>query len=289
MTGKAMAEKGVVITGSSTGIGEAAALHLDALGFRVFAGVRKTSDGENLARRASRHLTPIMLDVTDSEAIAATVSQVTQQMGENGLAGLVNNAGIGIAAPLEFIPIAEYRRQLEVNLIGQLAVTQAYLPLLRQGHGRIVMISSISGRVATPFLGPYACSKWALEALSDSLRRELLPWGLQVSVIQPGRIATPIWKKSLKAAEELSSRLDPGAEAFYGEAMRFNLESATRRRGGASPQRVAEVIAQALTSPRPKTRYLVGWDVRLGALLAWLLPDRWMDSLLARQRGIKRG
>ena len=282
------AGRGVVVSGASTGIGEAVALHLDGLGFTVFAGVRKTSDGENLRSRASERLTPIYLDVTDADGIAESVAVVRQVMGENGLAGLVNNAGIAVASPLEFLPIPELRRQLEVNVIGQLAVTQAYLPLLRQGEGRIVFISSISARVAAPFLGPYACSKFALEALADSLRRELLSWDLHVAIIQPGRIATPIWEKSLTAADELAARLDPAAQDYYGSAMAFTRQRIAQRRGGTPVERVAEVTAHALTSPRPKIRYLVGRDARIGALLAWLLPNRWTDNLIARQRGIKR-
>ncbi|HSF83320.1 MAG TPA: SDR family oxidoreductase [Anaerolineales bacterium] len=280
--------QGVVVTGASTGIGEAVALHLDTLGFRVFAGVRKTSDGVNLARRASKRFIPIILDVTDQDGIDASAAQVGQAMGDKGLVGLVNNAGIAVASPLEFIPIPDMRRQLEVNVIGQLAVTQAYMPLLRQGQGRIVFVSSISGRVAAPFLGPYAISKFALEALSDALRRELLLWGMHVAVIQPGRIVTPIWEKSLAAADELAARLSPGAQLYYGEAMEINRERIARRRGGTPVERVAEATAHALTSARPKTRYLVGWDARFGALLGWLLSDRWLDSLIARQRGIIR-
>jgi len=143
------------------------------------------------------------------------------------------------------------------------------------------------GRVATPFLGPYACSKFAIEALSDALRRELLPWDLHVAIIEPGRIATPIWEKSYSAATQLAAQLDPASQVYYGEAMAANLAQARRRRGGTPPQRVAEAIAHALTAARPKTRYLVGWDVRLGAMLT-RLPDRWLDALIARQRGIKR-
>ncbi len=288
MTRNALNGKGVVITGASTGIGEAVALHLDALGFRVFAGVRNSRDGANLACRASQHLTPITLDVTDPDGIAAAVAQVTQVMGEKGLAGLVNNAGIAVAAPLEFIPIPDLRRQLEVNVIGQVAVTQACLPLLRRGRGRIVFVSSISGRVAAPFLGPYASSKFALEALSDSLRRELLPWDIKVAVIEPGRIATPIWEKSLAAADELSARLEPDAQRYYGKAMAVNRERTARRQGGTPIERMAEITAHALTSPRPKTRYLVGRDAKFGAMLARLLPDHWLDSFIARQRGIKK-
>jgi len=288
MMGNSSTIQGVVITGASTGIGEAVARHLDGLGFLVFAGVRKESDAETLKRGSSGRLMPVFLDVTNEVMIAQSVQQVSQVVGEKGLVGLVNNAGIAVASPLEFIPIQELRKQLEVNVIGQLAVTQAYLPLIRKGQGRLVFISSISGRVAAPLLGPYAASKFALGALSDSLRRELLPWDIPVSIVEPGRIITPIWEKSLAAADALISRLDPQAEVYYGEAMEINRARALSQRKGTPVEQVARVVAHALLSKNPKTRYLVGWDARFGALLAKWLPDKLLDRAITRQRGIKR-
>lgn len=280
--------KGVLITGASTGIGEAVALHLDRLGFQVFAGVRKQTDAESLERRTSERLVPVFLDITDEAMISRSVEQVSQVVGESGLAGLVNNAGIAVASPLEFIPIQEFRRQLEVNLIGQLAVTQAFLPLIRKGQGRLIFISSISGRVAAPLLGPYAASKFALGAIADSLRRELLPWNIQVSLVEPGRIVTPIWEKSLAAAEKIVAGLDPQAEEFYGEVLEKNRKRVTQGSKGTPVERVAEVVAEALLSKNPRARYLVGRDARFAALLVKLLPDKLFDRVIARQRGIER-
>src|SRR5688500_9161604 len=184
----------VVITGASTGIGRACAIDLDGRGFRVFAGVRKDEDGERL-RSERPSIEPLRIDVTDAGEIAAARDRVGEEVGERGLAGLVNNAGIAVPGPLEHLPLDEIRRQLEVNVLGQIAVTQAFLPLLRTARGRIVNIGSIGGRVALPLLGPYAGSKHAMEGISDSLRRELRPWGIEVSLVRPGPIATEIWER----------------------------------------------------------------------------------------------
>ncbi|MCK6625407.1 MAG: SDR family oxidoreductase [Anaerolineae bacterium] len=277
------AQKTVVITGASTGIGAACALHLDRLGWQVFAGVRKPADGEALRQQASDRLTPLLLDVTDPAAIAAAATAVTATAGEGGLAGLVNNAGIALGGPLEFVPIAHLRQQLEVNVIGQMAVTQAFLPLLRRGPGRVVNMGSISGRVAMPFVGPYAASKFAMEALTDSLRVELRPWDIHVSIVEPGPIATPIWQKSLTAADELTQALPPAAHQLYGAAIakaRERLVAASQ--AGIPPETVAQVVAHALTSPRPKTRYPIGRGVRLAILFAKFFPDRLRDWLITR-------
>ena len=186
----------VVITGASTGIGAASALHLDQRGFTVFAGVRKPADGAVLQQSSSDRLIPIMLDVTDQASIQQAQAIVSERVGTTGLYGLVNNAGIAVPAPLEAISIPDLRRQLEVNVIGQVAVTQAFLPLLRQARGRIINMGSIAGRAAMPLMGPYSASKFALEAITDALRLEVQQWGIHVSIIEPGAIATPIWDKS---------------------------------------------------------------------------------------------
>jgi NAD(P)-dependent dehydrogenase (short-subunit alcohol dehydrogenase family) len=221
--------------------------------------------------------------VTDAGSIAAARAE----LGEAPLAGLVNNAGIAIAAPLEFIPIERLRRQLEVNLVGQVAVTQALLPALRRAGGRIVNVSSIGGRVALPLLGAYASSKFALEAVSDSLRRELRGQGVDVIVIEPGGVKTPIWQKGNRVADEVRAELPPEAERLYGAtvaALRAETEKIERKRG-LPPRAVAEVIGTALISKRPRTRYLVGTDARVRARLAAVLPDRVMDRLIARALG----
>ena len=205
-----MASGTVLVTGASTGIGEATALHLRELGFEPVAGVRSDEDAERLARSGLR---TVKLDVTDDGQIDGS------RRGDrrwSALAGLVNNAGIAVAAPIEFLPLDQLRRQLEVNLIGQVAVTQALLPALRRGRGRIVNVSSIGGRVALPLLGAYSMSKFGLEAFSDSLRRELRRQGVDVIVIEPGGIKTPIWKKGNALADELAGAMTPEGERLYG-------------------------------------------------------------------------
>jgi NAD(P)-dependent dehydrogenase (short-subunit alcohol dehydrogenase family) len=273
----------VVISGCSTGIGEACARWLDRKGHRVFAGVRKLSDGERLRAGASGRLRPVVVDVTDSESIARAREAIEQQLGGEGLDGLVNNAGIAVAAPLEHVPLDDFRRQLEVNVVGQLALTQAMLPLIRLVRGRIIFMGSIAGRMAVPFLGPYAASKFALEALADALRVEVQPWGIQVSVLEPGSVSTPIWQKGVAAAEQLQSKLPGHALEGYAGAMEaVRHAAATSSRRGIPAEAVALAVEHALTARAPKTRYLVGRDARLQALLAALVPDRVRDRLITR-------
>jgi len=283
-----MEREAVIITGASTGIGQACALYLNKLGFQVFAGVRKLEDGSALEQQVANRLTPVIMDVTDSVSISAAVATISAKLDEHRLVGLVNNAGIAVGGPLEFLPLERLRWQVEVNVIGQIAVTQAFLPLLRNSQGRIIFISSISGRVATPLIGPYAASKFALEALADSLRRELLPWGIQVSVIQPGKISTPIWGKSVAAADELVTNLPDEAHKLYGNMIGTARDSVLRSRKGTSSEAVARAVAHALISSRPRTRYLVGLDAKLAALIVHFLPDRMIDRLLAYQRKIRQ-
>jgi NAD(P)-dependent dehydrogenase (short-subunit alcohol dehydrogenase family) len=273
----------VVVTGASTGIGEATATHLASLGFIVFAGVRKDADAERLKANGPGRLEPVRLDVTDAESIEAAVAEVREKTGGEELVGLVNNAGIAVSGPIEFIPVEELRRQLDVNVVGQVAVTKAFLPMLRKGRGRVVNIGSIGGRIALPLLGPYAASKFAMEALTDSLRREVKAHGVGVSIVEPGAIATPIWEKSSAAAAGLMSDWPPEAQALYG-----NLIAAVQAEAGRIPERglppkaVAEVVEHALTARRPKTRYLVGRDAKARAVIARVLPDRVFDRLIAR-------
>jgi NAD(P)-dependent dehydrogenase (short-subunit alcohol dehydrogenase family) len=270
----------VVITGTSTGIGRAAAMRLAGMGFRVFAGVRKQADSEELSHTPG--VTPLMIDVTDEASVAAAAKTVAGQIGEAGLRGLVNNAGITVPGPLEFLPLEDLRRQLEVNVIGQIGVTQAFLPQLRAGRGRIVNIGSIGGRMSTPFLGAYHVSKFGMEAFSDSLRRELRPWGIQVSLVEPGGVATPLWERGRAAADELLAKLPPRADQLYGGAMNAMREAAAKfEKQGMPPEAVAKVIARALTAKTPKTRYLVGMDAHAQAILARIVPDRMMDRMMA--------
>jgi NAD(P)-dependent dehydrogenase (short-subunit alcohol dehydrogenase family) len=273
----------VVITGASTGIGRAAALRLDGLGFQVFAGVRREADGERLAADAAGGVTPLILDVTDAEAIEAAARRVTEAVGDAGLRGLVNNAGIAQPAPIEILPIDALREQLEVNLVGQVAVTQAFLPLIRHAQGRVVNISSVGGRVSSPALGAYAASKFGIEAISDAMRMELHPWGIHVSVIEPGSFGTEIWRRGGEAADSTLGEVPEEKRALYDgliAAVR-RLASRTEARGK-PPDAVVRAIVHALTARRPRTRYLVGTDARIQVALARLLPDRAFDALVRR-------
>ena len=279
----------VLVTGSSTGIGEACALHLDRMGFCVFAGVRREADGAALAAQASPTLTPVILDVTNAESIAAARESVQAATGEAGLAGLVNNAGIVIAGPLEILPLDEFRRQLEVNVTGQLAVTQACLAMLRKARGRIVMMGSISGRLAAPFIGAYSISKFALEAMTDALRVELYPWGIEVSIIEPGSVATPIWEKSRKHSGEIARGVSSETRELYSrlyEAMRA--AAAKEAAAGVPPALVARAVEHALTAVRPQTRYLVGKDAKLHARVAQWIPDRLRDRMITKHLGLPK-
>lgn len=270
----------IVVTGASTGIGAACALMLDHMGFRVFAGVRTEAASAELQRQASHRLTPIFLDVTDAATIATAAGRVAQETGAAGVSGLVNNAGIAIAGPLEFMPVDELRKQLEVNVIGQVAVTQAFLPQLRQGQGRIVFIGSIAGKSAVPLMGPYSASKFALEAVADTLRLELRPWGMHVAIIEPGTIATPIWQKSLAMADALTAQLPPRALHLYGRLIQFVRERAASVRG-IPPEQVARAVVHALTARLPRTRYVVGRDAQLRLVLE-RLPTRLRDRVVMR-------
>lgn len=273
--------RAVVITGASTGIGATCALHLDGLGFAVFAGVRKSEDGVALQRASSDRLVPVELDVTDLTTIQKSHAVVLEATKERGVFGLINNAGIAVPAPIEAIPIPDLRRQLEVNVIGQVAVTQAFLPLIRKARGRIVNMGSIAGRAAMPLMGPYSASKFALEAITDALRLEVQQWGIHVSIVEPGAIATPIWDKSASDAARREAAIEDELRRLYEPtvaAVRRVVEQVATR--AISPDAVAKVVEDALTAPVPKTRYLVGTDAKLRALMVKLLPDRISDKLL---------
>jgi NAD(P)-dependent dehydrogenase (short-subunit alcohol dehydrogenase family) len=270
----------VLVTGASSGIGEATALHLKELGFDPVAAVRKDEDAERLAVSGLR---TVRIDVTDSESIAAARAD----LGDGPLAGLVNNAGIAVAAPLEFLPLDQLRHQLEINLVGQLAVTQQFLPALRAGRGRIVNVSSIGGRVALPLLGAYHASKFGLEAVSDTLRRELLSQGVDVVVIEPGGVKTPIWRKGDELATEVVAGMPPEAGRQYGRMIEALRKQTTKiaTETGIEPREVAEAIGHALTAQRPRARYLVGRDAKMRAPAAAVLPARVLDRLVARTMG----
>jgi NAD(P)-dependent dehydrogenase (short-subunit alcohol dehydrogenase family) len=259
-----------LVTGASTGIGRACALHLTTLGYEVLAGVRTTA--------APPGTQAIRLDVTSDADIAAAAERVGDR-----LHALVNNAGIAVNGPVEVLPIAEWRRQLEVNLIGQVAVTRALLPALLNARGRIVNISSISGRLALPLVGPYTASKFAMEAVTDVLRREITAHGVQVVAVEPGAIVTPVWEKSRAQGEALVAGMSADAHRRYDElvdGLRRNVERVAR--DGLPPEAVAEVVGRALTARRPRTRYVVGRDAKVRAILARVLPDRAYDALIRR-------
>jgi NAD(P)-dependent dehydrogenase (short-subunit alcohol dehydrogenase family) len=280
----------VLITGASTGIGEACALRLARNGFHAFAGVRKDADGERLKQSAgSSPLTPVIIDVTDESTINNTLLEVSTALGDGGLAGLVNNAGISIAGPIEVLPLDRWRQQMEVNVTGQLAVTQAFLPLIRRATGRIVFMGSIGGRMSSPFLAPYNASKFALEAITDSLRVELQPWGIHVSIVEPGSIATPIWDKSLALADEIERQISPEGAALYKESIDA-MRKAAREIGdaGIPADEVAKVVEHALSAKKPKTRYVVGRDARIQAIAKKIVPDRQMDRIVSSRLGLPK-
>jgi NAD(P)-dependent dehydrogenase (short-subunit alcohol dehydrogenase family) len=278
-----MSRGAVVITGASTGIGRATALHLDAEGFEVFAGVRREPDATSLRREASPRLRTLIFDVTDADSLVAAAKEVGAELEGRGLAGLVANAGIGVGGPVEFVPLDELRHVLEVNTVGMVATVQAFLSLVRQAGGRIAVVGSVSGRLAAPFAGPYAASKFAVEALCDSLRVELRPWNLHVALVEPGDVATPIWEKTQRFADELLARLPDEGKRLYGDLIPMVRERlATSAKGAASPEGCVKAVQHALTASRPKSRYLVGSDAKAQAALAWLVPDRWRDALIAR-------
>jgi NAD(P)-dependent dehydrogenase (short-subunit alcohol dehydrogenase family) len=248
----------VVITGASTGLGAASALELDRRGFRVFAGVRSAADAQRLQAQASPSLTPLWLDVTDPESIGNAADSVAAAVGDAGLAGLVNNAGIVIAGPLELLPLAQFRNQLEVNVVGLVAVTQAFLPLLRVARGRIVNMGSLNGSLAPPYLGAYAASKFALEALSDALRIELRNWRIRVSIIEPGPVNTPIWEKALATADRMAGEVSADALRPYDADLAAMRRATLQAAETAAPvKKVTRAVCHALTARRPKTRYFI--------------------------------
>lgn len=272
-----------LVTGASTGIGHACAAALAERGFHVFAGVRKEADAERIRGEGRGRIEPVLLDVTNPQQIAGVCAYVSGVVGDSGLRGLVNNAGIGVVGPLEFIPPEDFELQLNVNVKGLLAVTQAFLPLLRLAQGRLCFISSTNGFLSPPFTGPYAASKFAVEALGDALRVELARWKIRVSLIEPGAVATPIWEKSKVSNEAMLARMPAECEALYGEALgKLRREVEKLSRGAAPVSSVARCVVHAITARRPKPRYLCG----RGAIPAWILarwlPDTWRDAIISK-------
>jgi NAD(P)-dependent dehydrogenase (short-subunit alcohol dehydrogenase family) len=279
-----------VVSGSSTGIGRATALRLARAGHRVFAGVRRQGDADSLRAEGLPTLCPVLFDVTDTAAVQAAARTVSEGVNGAVLQGVVANAGVGVGGPLEFLELAEMRRQLEVNVLGVLSVVQAFLPLVRRARGRVVITGSIGGRNAMPIIGPYATSKFALEGMAESMRRELSPFGIHVALIEPGSIATPMMlEKTPEAGAELLASLEGEARRLYEPMGRAVIAAfAGFAKQAIPPERVAEAIEHALTAARPKARYLVGTDAKVQALLVRLLPDRWRDAVFARLIGMPR-
>jgi NAD(P)-dependent dehydrogenase (short-subunit alcohol dehydrogenase family) len=274
----------VLITGSSTGIGRACALLLDRRGYRVFAGVRRMPDAESLRKEASERLVPVMLDITDARQIADARALVEAAVGPDaGLTGLLNCAGIMVAGALEYLPLDRLRWQLEVNLIGQVAVTQALLPLIRQGRGRIINVGSGNGRFAFPFMGAYAASKFGLEAVTDAFRRELRPWRIPVSIIDPGTVETAIWDSGKAALDALHAQVAPTARRLYDAEFSAMMElMLDKGRGSASPpEALAELALEVLESKRPRARYRRGPGSTM-AVIGSYLPERFTDWIVAK-------
>lgn len=277
------------VTGASSGIGQAIVRDLAHRGWHVFGSVRSEQDAHTLAGLQPDRIFPIRMDVTNQAEIRCALEQIRENTQGRGLQGLVNNAGLAVNGPIEFLELADLRHQLEVNFLGQVAVTQAAMPLIRTGRGRIVNMSSISGRIAMPFFVPYAASKFALEAFSDALRVELRPWGLHVALIEPGAVETPIWEKSLQAANRRVENLPPEAHALYGvDITRMRAKTTRTGRNGVEPWRVAEAVYHALTAGRPKIRYYVGRGVAWAAFFAKHTPDWLRDWVVAKTTGFDR-
>jgi NAD(P)-dependent dehydrogenase (short-subunit alcohol dehydrogenase family) len=272
-------KRNILITGSSKGIGEACALHFTRQGHRVFAGVRKPEDAQRLQQQAGENLVPVFLDVTVQDQIDAAAKLIRAEVGEQGLWGLVNNAGSAVSGPLEFLPVDDLRWQFEVNYFGQVALTQAMLPLIRTAKGRVVNITSVSGRFVSPFLGPYAGSKHALETFSDALRRELARWDIKVISIQPSAIATPIWDTALARIQKMLDSLPPDAHRYYGKDFETMLaHTAASEKRGLPPQKVVDAVDHALFARRPRLRYPIGiqaWATT--QIVRRFIPDRWVD------------
>lgn len=286
-----MADRGaVLVTGTSSGIGRATAFALVSAGYRVFAGVRRREDGEALQQAAGAALTPVRIDVVDEDSIRTAAAEVDRSTGGGGLAGIVNNAGIGLTGPLEFIAVEALRHQFEVNVLGQIAVTQAFLPQIHKAHGRIVNIGSVGDRLSMPFGSALCGSKSAFAAMSDSLRLELAPFGIRVCLIEPGSIATPAVDKTLGDPDGFFRRAPPEAASRYGELFhRFTRRAIERERHGSPPEVVAQAVVRVLTSRNPPPRLLVGKDARVLATLAWLLPPRVLDAVRKRVFGLPSG
>ena len=281
----------VLITGTSTGVGQATALLLDKKGYRVFAAVRKEKDAELLKRNASENLTTILMDVTKTEEIKFTADIVSEALDNEGLIGLVNNAGLLLDGPVEYVAIEDLRWQFEVNVFGQIAVTQAFLPLIRKAKGRIVNIGSVGGIITGPFISSLCASKFALEAFTDGLRMELEPWGIEVILVEPGSIASAAPDKVEQSFQKNFANMSYEAKAMYGDAYKFFVEGLIRsNRTGMQPEQVADTILEALEASKPKTRYFLAkyqTSLRINLILKKFLSDRSFDARILENWKLK--
>jgi len=276
--------KNLFISGCSTGIGRACALHFSSSGYHVFAGVRKESDAKSLREAdSSGNLEPVILDVTNELQLGELKAELNQRIGDTGLAGLINNAGVDGSGPLEFVDPNLVRSVFDVNLMGPLLLTQAFMPLIRTGKGRIITVGSLAGKVSTTFNGPYCISKFGVEAFSDTLRQELAPQGIHVSLIEPGFIETPMVHGLESQVNEMQEILGEKGWEYYGEKLQsFASKFSKMATGALPPQAVADVIEHALEANRPRTRYVVTIEAKFYIFLKWLLPDRAVDFVAAR-------
>ncbi len=273
----------ILVTGASSGMGKACALRLARAGYTVFAGVRKERDAQALKQQGSAQLIPVILDVTDEHTIAAAYRQIHDIVGATGLMGLVNNAGVGVTGPIELTPLEELRRQYEINVIGQVAVTQAFLPLIRAARGRIINVGSVGGKITLPFGGPLCSSKYAIESVNDALRMELRPWGIYVVLIAPGSIHTPAVDKLVTDSEAMVNTFPPEGKARYAATYRSFVKAFLKlEEEGVGPEVMADTVHRALTARTPKNRYPVGPKSRLLAYLGVWLPTGILDIVRTR-------
>ena len=278
--------KTVLVTGASSGIGRALAFHLDSLGFAVFASVRNERDAEDLCSQSGAHLMPVLMDVTDPESILHARAQIMRTVGENALFALVNNAGIGFTGPLEFMPLEDFRWMFAVNVFGLLAVTQAFLPLIRQAKGRIVNISSTAALITAPFHGTYTAAKLSVKGISDALRLELQPHGVQVALVYCGNVKTLIWKKRSETSNQIRARQPEEAKRVYGEQhLQIEKYFEYMGRSGLPPEVAARMIARALTAKRAKQTYYVGPDAQLYRFFNKVVHGRLHDWVIVRFMG----
>lgn len=274
----------VLVTGATRGIGRTTAIRLATNGWDVFAGVRRAQDGEELRGVAPARISPVILDITDADQVASLEEALPADLN-----AVVNNAGIVVGGPVEAVPLSELRRQLEVNVVGQVAVTQALLPRLRRSRGRVVFVSSLSGRVATPLTGPYNASKFALEAVADALRMEVAPWGIRVALVEPAQTDTDMWRQADGDLESTVALLSPQHRELYGKHIDGYRKMIPRSQRMAKPaETVAATIEKALTDRRPRARYVVGRPAKIQAALARMTPTPVLDVMLRAGTGVPR-